>query len=123
MLIRGSIADRVVLRAVAKERLLLSEATLAEVAEVLSRSRFDRYLPIEHRQRLFSSFQGIAEMVPILRRVRACRDPRDDKFLEVAVNGSADAILTGDADLLALHPFREITITTPSAWLLQQGKP
>jgi uncharacterized protein len=46
--------------------------------------------------------------------IRACRDPRDDKFLEVAVYGHADLILTGDADLLALHPFRGIAIVAPA---------
>ena len=53
----------------------------------------------------------------ILSPVRACRDPRDDKFLEVAVRGRADAIVTGDADLLALHPFRGIAILTPAKYL------
>jgi len=52
--------------------------------------------------------------------IRACRDPRDDKFLEVAVHGRADAIVTGDADLLALHPFRGIAILTPAAYLEQK---
>lgn len=41
----------------------------------------------------------IAEMVPIVYTVHACRDPRDDKFLELAVNGEADLIVTGDDDL------------------------
>ena len=49
--------------------------------------------------------------------IRACRDPRDDKFLEVAVHGRADLILTGDADLLALYPFRGIAIVTPAEYL------
>jgi putative PIN family toxin of toxin-antitoxin system len=58
-----------------------------------------------------------AELVPIPTPIRACRDPRDDKFLEVAVHGRADAIVTGDADLLALNPFRGIAILTPSGYL------
>ncbi len=45
------------------------------------------------------------------------RDAEDDKFLELAVNGSADLIVTGDADLLALNPFREIEIITPSFFI------
>ena len=47
-----------------------------------------------------------AELVAITERIAACRDPTDDKFLELAVNGRADLIVTGDADLLALNPFR-----------------
>ena len=52
----------------------------------------------------------LAELVPIVYPVHACRDPRDDKFLEVALNGKAELILTGDADLLALNPWQEIAI-------------
>jgi len=46
-----------------------------------------------------------------------CRDPKDDKFLELALNGRADAIITGDADLLALHPWREVAIVSPADYL------
>jgi predicted nucleic acid-binding protein len=49
--------------------------------------------------------------------IRACRDPRDDKFLEVAVNGRADAIVTGDQDLLVLNPFQGIPILSPAGYL------
>jgi uncharacterized protein len=49
--------------------------------------------------------------------VRECRDPRDDMFLEVALNGRADLIVTGDADLLALHPWRDIAILSPAKFL------
>jgi len=49
--------------------------------------------------------------------VRECRDPKDDKFLEVALNGRADVIVTGDADLLGMHPWREIAILSPVDYL------
>jgi len=58
-----------------------------------------------------------AEPVEIKTRIRACRDPKDDKFLEVAVDGRADAIVTGDHDLLELHPFHGIAILTPADYL------
>jgi uncharacterized protein len=58
-----------------------------------------------------------AELVPIAERIAACRDPTDDKFLELAVNGRADLIVTGDGDLLALNPFRQIPIVTPAAFV------
>jgi predicted nucleic acid-binding protein len=47
----------------------------------------------------------------------ACRDATDDKFLELAVNGRADLIVSGDADLLAMNPFREIPIVTPATFV------
>ena len=49
--------------------------------------------------------------------IHACRDPRDDKFLEVAVHGEADYLVTGDGDLLALHPFGKVAIVTPGRFL------
>jgi len=59
----------------------------------------------------------IAVHVEIRERIRICRDPSDDKFLEAAVNGGADLLLTGDADLLALNPFRGTRIMTPGEYL------
>jgi predicted nucleic acid-binding protein len=48
--------------------------------------------------------------------VRECRDPKDDKFLELAVNGHADVIVSGDVDLLVLDTYRDIPITSPAAF-------
>jgi uncharacterized protein len=56
-------------------------------------------------------------LVIIHETVTACRDPKDDKFLELAVNASADIIVTGDEDLLVLHPFRGISILRPADFL------
>ena len=55
-------------------------------------------------------------MQPI-RAVRACRDPKDDKVLEIAVAGQADVIVTSDDDLLVLHSFEEIPIVGPAEFL------
>ena len=55
-----------------------------------------------------------AELVKITERIVACRDPKDDKFLELAVSGHVDVLVTGDSDLLALNPFRGIPIITPA---------
>ena len=97
--------------------LLFSEATMTELAEVLSRSKFDSYCGIEDRVQFLGQLRSTADFVPISQLVRECRDPKDDKFLEVALNGKADWILTGDADLLALHPWRGITILSPADYL------
>lgn len=50
-------------------------------------------------------------------QLNACCDPKDNMVLELAVAGGANCILTGDADLLALHPFRDIPILTPRQFL------
>lgn len=120
LLLPDSIPGRVIRQAAEYSTLLMSEPTVDELAKVLSRSKFDRYVNPEKRQAFLLNFISIAEMVPVLHEIKACRDPRDDKFLELAVSGSANLLLTGDRDLLALHPFRSIPIFTPSDWLAGQ---
>ena len=69
------------------------------------------------RQAFFQQLGRIVERVPIIYIIHASRDPKDDMFLELAVNGNADVIVSGDQDLLALTPFREIPIVTPAGYL------
>ena len=116
LLLPASVSGRAVRKAVDAGQLVVSEATLAELAAVVGRAKFDPYLSIADRQEFIRLLGRIAEMVPVVRVVRACRDPADDKFLEVAVNGRADLIITGDRDLLALDPFMGIAILTPAAY-------
>jgi len=93
--------------------LLFSDFTMDELKNVLFRSKFDRYVRMEERALFIAQLSASAEFVPTIQLVRECRDPKDDKFLEVALNGRADVIVTGDADLLALHPWRGIAILSP----------
>lgn len=51
--------------------------------------------------------------------VRACRDAKDNKYLELALAAQADAIISGDEDLLVLHPWRGIPILRPAEFLRQ----
>ncbi len=96
--------------------LLFSESTMYELADVLSRQKFDRYISRDDRRGFLQRLGKISEFIPIVQFVRECRDPKDDKFLEVALNGRADAIISGDADLLAMHPWREIEILSPAKY-------
>jgi putative PIN family toxin of toxin-antitoxin system len=97
--------------------ILISAATYSEFETTLLRRKFDGYLSLPRRQELLDEMRVLATFIQIPTPIRACRDPKDDKFLEVAVHGRADAIVTGDADLLALHPFRGIAILTPADYL------
>jgi uncharacterized protein len=96
---------------------LVSQATMAELADVLSQAKFDRYVTVEQRVQFIRLIANIAEFVPIVQAVRECRDPKGDKFLEVALNGRADAIITGDKHLLAMNPWRGIAILSPHDYL------
>lgn len=117
LLLPSSVPARAVHKAVTEATLLCSDATLGELAEVLARPKFDPYVSIADRQQFLRLLGRVAEPVPIVHRIQACRDQRDDKFLELAVNGEAQAIVTGDRDLLALDPFRGIAVLAPAAYL------
>lgn len=114
MLIPKSVAGRAVSRLLHDAQLLVSEATLAELAETLTRKKFDPYVTPEDRQEFFRRFARVAEWVAVTSTVRLCRDPTDDKFLELALDGQANIIVTGDRDLLALPPFHSVAILTPA---------
>lgn len=103
--------------AVARGKLLVSEATVAELNEVLRRPKFNKYLPEEKRLEFLAALVQESELVEVTEEITACRDGKDDKFLEAAVSGGASHLVTGDADLLALHPFRGIAVLTPQAFL------
>ena len=58
-----------------------------------------------------------AELVSATETITICRDPKDNKFLDLAVAGKADYIVSGDMDLLVLHPFQGIQILSPRAFV------
>ena len=100
---------------------LMSRALNDELDDVLLRPRFDRYSTRERREEFLRNVMLYAEPLEITERVRACRDPNDDKILELAVNGNADYIVTGDDDLLVMNPFRGIRIIRPAEFLAAAG--
>jgi putative PIN family toxin of toxin-antitoxin system len=107
--------------------LLYARSLLEELIDVLNRPRIrDKYrLTGGDIQTVLGLILLRGEEVTPLERITACRDPKDDKFLEVAVAGQADAIVSGDQDLLVLHPYAGIPIVTPRAFLrmLDQERP
>jgi len=96
---------------------LMSRALNDELDNVLRRPRFDRYVAPGRREKFLRCLRLGVEPVEITVPVRACRDPKDDNILELAVNGEADYIVTGDDDLLVMNPFRGIEIIRPVEFL------
>ena len=113
----GSVPARAVDKAWIESTPLFSRDTWTELRIVLNRPKFARYLRPGSVEIFLRQVWEVSELVHIPTPIRACRDSRDDKFLEVAVHGHADLILTGDEDLLALHPFQGIAIRTPAQYL------
>ena len=98
---------------------LISIDTLAELAEVLGRSRFNRYQREERRLEFLATLARQSELVDVTAVVAVCRDPKDDKFLELALSGRATHVISGDNDLLSLNPFRGIAILTPQQFVME----
>lgn len=107
-------------RAVSQAQLVASRQTLRELMTTLLSPKFDRYVSQERRHELLARLAPLLDIVEIVQPIRASRDPKDDQFLEAAVSGQAALIVTGDRDLLSLHPFRSIAIVTPAEFV---GKP
>ena len=107
-------------KAVTKAQLVATTETLRELIEKLLLPKFDRYVRRERRDALLQRVASLVEIIHILQPIRASRDPKDDKFLEAAVNGRANVILTGDRDLLDLNPFRGVIIVMPADYLARE---
>jgi uncharacterized protein len=84
----------------------------------LRRAKFDRWIGYEHRMELLARYLDNVMMFPPAHVVKECRDPKDDKFLELALDAKAEIIVTGDIDLLCLHPWRGIAILSPADYLI-----
>ncbi len=113
----GSTPGRAMTKAQTIAQLLASEATLAELDEVLHRPRFAKWLSLETRREFLRRYRSVVRLVGIESALKVCRDPKDDKFLDLAVAGQAAWVITGDDDLRALDPFREIRILRPQDFL------
>jgi hypothetical protein len=98
--------------------ILMSYSIVNELNEVLSRPKFKRYLSAEKRDIFLWSLFRKARFIDVIKeKIDICRDAKDNQFLELAVNGEADFIISGDDDLLVLNPFRNILIVTPRIFL------
>lgn len=93
---------------------LFSDETFRELQDRLLRPKFDRYVGSESRHRFLAQLDAVSEFVSIAARRMGCRDPDDDKFLETALLGDADILVSGHSDLLELNPFEQIKIYRPA---------
>jgi uncharacterized protein len=96
---------------------LVSTHLVNEIDRILHRKKFDRYLTGEQRETFLIAMVQSTRLVEINVTIQVCRDPKDNMLLELAVSGNADLIVTGDSDLLVLHPFRKIAILQPEPFL------
>lgn len=96
----------------------VSDATFSEFIDVLYRPKFDKYLSNERRMSIIDRMEQEAKHFRIKETINSCRDPKDNKFLDLAVSAHASCLITGDQDLLVLHPFRGIPILSAADFVL-----
>ena len=118
-LLPSSVSRKAFDKALEKGILVHSKETFSEFVEVFTRPKFDKYISIEDRLHTISLLELKSQLIEVTVPVLACRDSKDDKFLALALAIKADAIVTGDQDLLVLHPFRDIDILTPGGFLIK----
>jgi putative PIN family toxin of toxin-antitoxin system len=86
----------------------------------LRRKRLQKYVTVQTGLKFLELLRINAEWVDVGHvRIKACRDPKDDMFLELAVAGKATHIISGDLDLLVMDPYQEIRILSPRNFLYQ----
>ena len=117
LLLKQSVARRAFDKAIQEGQLLISRATVEELNNVLQRKGFEKYIAEEERVEFITAFVREGALVEVPHQVKECRDPKDNKFLDLALSGNAICIVSGDKDLLVLHPFRGIPILTPQQFL------
>ncbi|MEB3211227.1 MAG: putative toxin-antitoxin system toxin component, PIN family [Leptolyngbyaceae bacterium] len=110
LLFKNSSPGRAFYFALERGTILLCSATISELIEVISRKKFDKYLTHDEREEFLESLLAEAEWIEVSEELKVCRDPKDDKFLSLALIGRADFIVTGDDDLLVLKSYRSINI-------------
>jgi uncharacterized protein len=97
--------------------LLTSRELLDELDTRLARPKFSKYVHDTRRHAFVADLTVSSVLVEVRGVVTLCRDPDDDKLLEMIVAGDANCLVTGDQDLLVLHPFQGVPILTPAAFL------
>lgn len=119
---KNSIPRQVFIKALSEAELCASPATLAELEKVIARGKFDRYLELKARLDFVAKYRDNVRLFKVSEDDEAsldipCRDPRDNKFLALALNCSADVLVSSDDDLLTLNPYGDILILNPKAYL------
>jgi len=117
LLLPDSIPRRAFDKAFAYGRIIVSEPIINELDDVLRRPHLEKYIHKDERIHFLATFLREAHVAQVTVTVTDCRDPKDNKYLALALEIQAACIVTGDRDLLDLHPYRDIDVLTPRQFL------
>ena len=118
---RDGVPERALLHVLRMDRIAISDPVLDEYLDVLHRPRLARLLNEEVRAFIIQQVQLLGARFTPVEKVTGCRDPKDNKHLQLALAARADVIVSSDNDLLVLHPWRAIPVLLPAAYLARFG--
>ena len=121
-ILRNSISNKAFSLALKDFQLVSSESTLAELINVIYRPKFNKYLTDEARLEFLTLVAQASEIVHVTTVITDCADPKDNQFLELAVDAGAGIILSGDTHLTDMNPYREIRIMSPKEFVEKFSK-
>ena len=121
LLFEGSKPDLAIRYALQNGNILYSLELIEEIDEVISRTKFRKYITDAEREEFLDGFVDRGILIEVVDIVNECRDPKDDKILELALSGKADLIISGDKELLVLNPFRAMQIQSVDQFLKSIG--
>ena len=117
LLIADSVSAKAVDKALSQADVMVSDATIEELSDVLSREKFDRYVSVNDREHYLRRLLQVTTLVSVISEVTDCSDPSDNRFLALALDSESDVIVSGDADVLSLNPWRGIQVVSPAEFL------
>jgi len=82
------------------------------------RPKLDPYVWTHLRREFVTGFRERVTMITVDQTVTDCTDPKDNKFLALAEAADAELIVASGPHLTDMHPWREIPILPPSAFLV-----
>lgn len=118
---RDGVPELALRRALREDRVALSEAVVAELLDVFGRPRLARFLDSGLRDEVLSRLYAFGVFFAPAEAVADCRDAKDNKYLELALASGAGTIVSSDADLLVLHPWRGVRVLRPADYLAVTG--
>jgi uncharacterized protein len=112
-----SLPEQVILLARAHDTICLSPAVVEEMRCVMARPKFSAAISEARREQLLELLGAAAQLVTPGEAINDCRDRKDNKYLELALEAGAEVIVSGDPDLLILDPWRGVRILRPADYV------
>jgi len=106
-------------------QIYISDRIHKEIEEVIFRDSFDKKIKnsLSRLEKLefLQNLRLVTTTTEVEIQLNICRDPKDDKFLELCNTINADYLITGDKDLLDIKQFESTKILRPSEFILELG--